>query len=1233
MKRSLIPAVLIFFAAVLQTCGSILINDTWLDGLRNDPSAASGYAENDGVSGTDADADGDIESAWFKGGAGTLSPVAPGGPLRGSGFAGSSASWTSYFTPEGSEVALNNPGDQLKITWSFTLSGVNANNTSQGFRLAVVDSPAAARLSSDTSPGSAAYTGYGMFMNMGQTLGGSNPFQLKKRDGSSNALLSSSGSPPWIILTNGATGGTHGYDDGTTYTFVLSLTRNTINGLDVSATMIGGTLNATGLATLSFTDTVPNGFKFDTFALRPSDTNSTAAVFNSSLFKVEFVPSATPPSITIDPQDQAAFVSQSATFNVLAAGTAPLSYQWLFNTNTVLDAQTNSDLTLTNLQVSDAGMYSVVVTNSYGSVTSEVAQLTVNLPTAPSIVTQPQSQTVLPGQSAIFTVAAGGSQPLSYRWYFNTNTPLPNATDETLIVTNVGPDEVGTYSVIISNFVSSIASTNAVLSLNTDPVAPVFSVQPASQVVGVGGIASFTPTVTGTAPIEFQWRKNGVPISGATSASLTLTNVQSTNNGSYTLSATNSVGVVVSDPATLTVSLSAPISNTAYNLTGFGQATTGGGVIPETDPAYRKVYSALDLANAILSANKTAGSVKVIEIMNDLDLGWNEVGSAVQTLGSTPFRAHAAPKLHPRLLVTGVSLIDIKSKSGLTIFSANGSTIRHACFNIKSTANIIVRNLKFDELWEWDESSKGNYDGNDWDFIDLGNGGTVSNIWIDHCTFTKAYDGIVDIKGGSFNITLSWCRYVGDDGATNPNSFVWQQINSLESNKLAYAMYNSLRTVSGFSTTDIVTIIQGHDKTHLVGANDGVNNANNAAQNAQHSITFHHQWFQNCWDRCVPRLRAGNVHDYNIFVDDTAALAAKRLRDQHFVSSSYSFNPFLNGSISTESGAILVEKSIYKDCLTPLRNNQTDPSNPAYTGKIKAVDTIYQFDSTIIRGNSTDPGNPLGPFQAPVIPFAWNLPGNELPYVYQADDPSQLQSMLAAGAGAGAVNWNKTNWLMTTYAATPPVILADPQSQITTPGQSVTFTTVAGGSQPLSYQWYFNTNTPLNNTTNAAITITNVQAANLGSYSVVVTNSAGSATSALATLSFEASWFAAWQTSHFNSEQLADPTISGPTAMPAGDGVANIIKYALGLEPFVVAHQPLVNFEVVNGDALLTYHRPASVDDAIYRVEVSTDLGGWTQTGVTQQLAGTDGDGLQIWQATYSGTVSPTRYFRLLLIY
>ena len=99
------------------------------------------------------------------------------------------------------------------------------------------------------------------------------------------------------------------------------------------------------------------------------------------------------------------------------------------------------------------------------------------------------------------------------------------------------------------------------------------------------------------------------------------------------------------------------------------------------------------------------------------------------------------------------------------------------------------------------------------------------------------------------------------------------------------------------------------------------------------------------------------------------------------------------------------------------------------------------------------------------------------------------------------LTWNKTNWLMTAYAATAPTIVADPQSQTYTAGQSATFTVVAGGSAPLSYQWYFNTNTPIANATNAFLTLANVQATNAGTYSVIVTNAAGSTISSNALLS------------------------------------------------------------------------------------------------------------------------------------
>jgi len=1133
--RQIVLILTLMFAVAVPGHATVLVNDVWNFSSRSYPAynnPNSPYSE----MGFDYNFSGDFESAWFSSSSAALT-VPAAGDLR-AVQPTTSLSLTTYFTPEGSEVNLANAGDELKITWVFTPTTVSSANTIQGLPLAVVNTPSGSRLTSDNSPPSAAYAGYAMFMNISQTLGGSTPFQLKEWSVASGNLLSSSSS--WTTaLANGVASGVHGFDSGTQYTFTMTMTHNALNGLDITATMTGGTYNTTGNGTVSFTDSTPNSFLYDTFAIRPTGSASTAAQWDTSLFKVEFIPVATPPAIESDPVDQAVLAGQDATFNVIASGTAPLSYQWYYNTNTLLTNAIGSSVTVTNAQLSDMGGYLVVVSNSFNSVTSAVAQLTVSTPVAPSITTQPQDQTnILPGATATFSVVAGGSEPLSYQWYYNTNTLLANATDSILTITNIQPGNAGNYSVTVSNIAGGVVSSNAFLTVNTSPVAPVFNSQPASLVVLAGSTVSFTAVAAGTAPISYQWNKNSAPIPGATSSTLTLTNVQVAADGSYTLTASNSVGSVTSDLAQLTVTLSVPVVNSAYNLTGFGRLTTGGGVIPETDPAYRKVTNALDLANAILSAYKTAGSVKVIEIMTNLDLGWNEVGSAVQTLASTPFRSHNTPQLHPRLLITGVSLIDIKPKSGLTIFSANGSTIRHACFNIKSTANIIVRNLKFDEMWEWDEATKGQYDQNDWDFIDLGNGGAVSNIWVDHCTFTKTYDGILDTKAGSSAITLSWCKYVGDDGATNTNSFVWQQINALEASLASGTnkMYTFLRT-HGFSTTDIVTIIQGHDKTHLAGQNDL------KPDNATISMTFHHLWLNSVWDRCVPRLRGGNVHDYNIYVDDTLVLAAKRLRDtratamstanQNTLNNTYSFRPPINGSISTENGAILVEKSVYIDCLTPLRNNQTDPSNPQYTGKIKALDTIYQMDSTTIRGNSTDPGNPLGPFQAPVIAFSWNLPANQLPYSYNMDDPSQLQAIITnptAGAGAGVLTWAKTNWLITSYASTAPIIVADPQSQTITTGQGATFTVAAGGSTPLSYQWYFNTNTLLANATNAFLTLINIQATNAGTYSVTVSNVVGSVTSTNALLMVSAGTPAKPQLSSFGYDNgTFSLTVNGDT--------------------------------------------------------------------------------------------------------
>jgi len=297
--RLLIAAALITSLSVASSISAaVIVNDTWQDGTDSDP-ASPVYSEN-GMN-ADPGSDSDLESAWFQGGGGSLDPAGAGGPLvmmlEGGPTGGSSSSWTTYFTPEGSEVTLSNPGDKLRVTWVFDTNEVNTSNTSQNFRLALVDSPAASRITEDGTPGSAAYTGYGIFGNMGETFGHDDPFELMERADANGALLSSSGE--WeddILDSSGGTNGNAGYADSSTYLFVMELTRNALNQIDIVSSMTGPNLDGVGVVSASATDVDPVAFQFDTFALRPSGASTTTDQFDTSLFLVEFIPIPEPAS-------------------------------------------------------------------------------------------------------------------------------------------------------------------------------------------------------------------------------------------------------------------------------------------------------------------------------------------------------------------------------------------------------------------------------------------------------------------------------------------------------------------------------------------------------------------------------------------------------------------------------------------------------------------------------------------------------------------------------------------------------------------------------------------------------------------------------------------------------------------------------------------------------------------------------------------------------------------------
>src|SRR5258706_11391825 len=116
------------------------------------------------------------------------------------------------------------------------------------------------------------------------------------------------------------------------------------------------------------------------------------------------------------PQSRTNIQGTIANFSASANGTAPFSYQWQFNGANIGGA-TDTSLSLSNVQPADAGNYTVVVTNSAGSVTSAVAVLTVWVPAG--VTAQPQSRTNILGTTAGFSVTPSGTAPFRYQWQFN----------------------------------------------------------------------------------------------------------------------------------------------------------------------------------------------------------------------------------------------------------------------------------------------------------------------------------------------------------------------------------------------------------------------------------------------------------------------------------------------------------------------------------------------------------------------------------------------------------------------------------------------------------------------------------------------------------------------------------------------------------------------------------------------------------------------------------------------
>ena len=339
-----------------------------------------------------------------------------------------------------------------------------------------------------------------------------------------------------------------------------------------------------------------------------------------------------------------------------------------------------------------------------------------------------------------------------------------------------------------------------------------------------------------------------------------------------------------------------------FTITYFQQYSLGNFSIVEVkieknNVNYKEVKNASEFEEALLNPE-----VEIIKIENDIDLGYNVIKDELKT--NMIFEEHNLPVTHPKLKETGVSKLNLENKDNLIIYSENGSSILHCNIRIKNCNNIKISNLRFEELWEWDEEGKAEYDRNDWDYVTIRDS---QNICISNCEFSKSYDGIIDMKS-SKDITIEYCKL-------NPiglnDEFFDEQFEYLEKNKEEYEMYKFLRDEINLTYEEVKELFSYQFKVFLIENNEKNSN-----------IIIHDCLFLDAKTR-IPLIRDGMVYVYNVYAnsENITKMMRKLVENNQFnrIKEKYNKVVALNsyGIIATENSYVFAKNTVFEGAKYP----------------------------------------------------------------------------------------------------------------------------------------------------------------------------------------------------------------------------------------------------------------------------------------------------------------------------